>query len=437
MHRLVILIHIKPIHILKNVLQDLPRYLVNFARRFVTGSYASTHSAPSSRSSSKISNSTEPLLSRDTFGFRQIIVAGTAHGKVFGIDSSNGEILWSRIFGLGWASKIGGRVVPVKLFVTKTVADGGDPEVVLVSQRRAVNVGPSYLLPLPRKSHNRLPPKTLVDTVIFHLNARTGEEASGLSKTDSVLQGLDVIQGSLVEAYLLQTEMKTVVLLDEFLQVCVFVTALRLHSYPSFQVYLYPETQATQDAFAKIAASLSFPLRINSEDIGGRVRVLGHQVSIDDSSRGFRPVAYPTWSLSLPAGEDIQTLLPAAARGPVASIGKVLGNRTTLYKYLNPRLFTVLTASPTRSMCGIYIVDSMKGTVVYHAEVKSSSRGCEVKTALTENWLVYHYYEGEVGDGTARGAKGYRMVSVEFYEGQKEDEKTERCVLPSVYKNFL
>ena len=210
-----------------------------------------------------------------------------------------------------------------------------------------------------------------------------------------------------------------------------------VYSYPSFQVYLYPETQATQDAFAKIAASLSFPLRINSEDIGGRVRVLGHQVSIDDSSRGFRPVAYPTWSLSLPAGEDIQTLLPAAARGPVASIGKVLGNRTTLYKYLNPRLFTVLTASPTRSMCGIYIVDSMKGTVVYHAEVKSSSRGCEVKTALTENWLVYHYYEGEVGDGTARGAKGYRMVSVEFYEGQKEDEKTERCVLPSVYKKFL
>ncbi|KAF8809912.1 DUF1620-domain-containing protein [Phlegmacium glaucopus] len=369
--------------------QDFPRYLVNFARRFVTGSYASTHSAPSSRSTSKSSNSTEPLLSRDTFGFRQIIVAGTAHGKVFGIDSSNGEILWSRVFGLGWAGEIGGRVVPVKVFVTKTVADGGDPEVVLVSQRRAIN--------------------TLVDTVIFHLNARTGEDALGLSKKDAVLEGLDVIQGPLVEAYQLLTEMRTIVILDEFLQ-----------------VHLYPDTTATQDAFAKIAPSLSFPLTINSDETGGRVIVLGHQVSIDDSSRGFKPVGYPTWSLSLPADEEVQTLLPAAARGPVASIGKVLGNRTTLYKYLNPRLFTVLTASPTRSICGIYIVDSMKGTVVYHAEVKSSSSGgCEVKTALTENWFVYHYYEGEVGDGTARGAKGYRMVSVEFYEGQKEDEKTE------------
>ena len=193
----------------------------------------------------------------------------------------------------------------------------------------------------------------------------------------------------------------------------------------SFQTYLYPATPATQAAFAKIAASLSFPLRIHSEDTeaGGRVRILGHQVSIDESSIGLPPVAYPTWSLSLPVDEDIQALLPAAARGPVASIGKVLGNRTTLYKYLNPRLFTVLTASPTRSMCGIYVVDSMKGTLVYHAEVGSSSRGCEVKTALTENWLVYHYYES---DGTAGNAKGYRVVSVEFYEGQKEDEKTKR-----------
>jgi hypothetical protein len=130
------------------MLQEFPRFLVSFARRFVTGSYASTHSFPLSHSysSSKSSNSTESLLSRDTFGFRQIIVAGTAHGKVFGIDSSNGEIVWSRVFGLGWAGEIGGRVVPVKLFVTKTVADGGDPEVVIVTQRRADNVRLIYIL---------------------------------------------------------------------------------------------------------------------------------------------------------------------------------------------------------------------------------------------------------------------------------------------------
>ena len=207
----------KPLHVLM-MLQDLPRFLVSFAKRFVTGSYATTHSVPSS---SKSSNSTEPLLSRDTFGFRQIIVAGTANGKVFGIDSSNGEIVWSRVFGLGWAGEIGGRVVPVKLFVTKTVADGGDPEVVVVTQRQADNVCLLYTFISLRQKliPYHLPSQTLVDTVVFHLNARTGEDALGVSKNGSILQGLDIIQGSLVEGYLLQTEIKMVVLFDEFLQV--------------------------------------------------------------------------------------------------------------------------------------------------------------------------------------------------------------------------
>jgi hypothetical protein len=77
-------------------------------------------------------------------------------------------------------------------------------------------------------------------------------------------------------------------------------------------------------------------------------------------------------------------------------------------------------------MCGLYVVDSTKGTVVYHVQIKGHG-GCNIKTALTENWLVYHYFEGEVADGSVGGAKGYRMVTVELYEGEVVDEKTSRC----------
>ncbi len=90
-------------------------------------------------STSTKTNSSEEL-SRDLFGFRQIIVAATSHGKIYGIDSSNGEIIWSRILGLGWAEEVGAEIVPVKIYVTKSVSDGGDPEVVLVVQRIADNV---------------------------------------------------------------------------------------------------------------------------------------------------------------------------------------------------------------------------------------------------------------------------------------------------------
>lgn len=61
-------------------------------------------------------------------------------GKMYGIDSSNGEIIWSKILGLGWTVEVGGKVHPAKMFVIKTVSDGGNPEVVMVGQRKADNV---------------------------------------------------------------------------------------------------------------------------------------------------------------------------------------------------------------------------------------------------------------------------------------------------------
>jgi len=120
--------------VFKRTLQDFPRYAINFATRFATGSYALQSTTVVSSDSS-----TEELY-RDPFGFHQIIVAATGFGKVYGIDSSSGKIIWSRILGLGWAEDVGGHILPLKLHLTKTVSDGGDPEVVLVAQRRADNV---------------------------------------------------------------------------------------------------------------------------------------------------------------------------------------------------------------------------------------------------------------------------------------------------------
>lgn len=116
--------------------RDFPQYAVHFAKRFATGSYDSV-----SKRVAPIANTNDTnALSRDAFGFRKVIVAASARGKVYGIDSSNGEVIWSRVFGLGWAAEVGGRIYPVKIFTTKTVSDGDTPQVVLVTQRKADNV---------------------------------------------------------------------------------------------------------------------------------------------------------------------------------------------------------------------------------------------------------------------------------------------------------
>jgi hypothetical protein len=116
-------------------IQSFPRYLVGFVKRFATASYASVSAAISHDSG----------LYRDEFGFKKIIVAATQHGKMFGIDSSNGHVVWSRILGLGSAASVGGVIDPVKMFVVKSVSDGETPQVVLLTTRRGSDVRTSEI----------------------------------------------------------------------------------------------------------------------------------------------------------------------------------------------------------------------------------------------------------------------------------------------------
>ena len=173
----------------------------------------------------------------------------------------------------------------------------------------------------------------------------------------------------------------------------------------------------------------------------GPKRLLGHKIHMNDALSD-KHVAYPIWTFSVPEGQDIQSVVPAVRSkmgGGAASVGKVLGNRTTLYKYLNPRMFVMLS-EPRKSgprvekgknageTCGIYVLDSAKGNVVYRAVVPAVEGVCDVKVSLVENWLVYHYYDGEVGKVPAGNGdtKGWRIVTVELYEGNGVDQKTSR-----------
>jgi hypothetical protein len=119
----------------------------------------------------------------------------------------------------------------------------------------------------------------------------------------------------------------------------------------------------------------------------------------------------------------------------------VLADQSTLYKYSNPHLIAVVTESHVRThhdtsyaskttpkgRCTVYLVDSMKGSILYESSV-GSERGCDIKVTLVENWLIWNYYEDGSNDHTG-GTKGWRMVSVELYEGQA-DKKTRRYVRP-------
>lgn len=57
--------------------------------------------------------------------------------------------------------------------------------------------------------------------MVFHIDATTGGDATGKIARNDVLEGMDIVQGPIVESYLLEHEgQKIAVFLDEFLQVC-------------------------------------------------------------------------------------------------------------------------------------------------------------------------------------------------------------------------
>ncbi|KAA1466837.1 DUF1620-domain-containing protein [Dentipellis sp. KUC8613] len=385
--------------------RDFPQYLVHFVKRFLTGSYASASAAPTT-------STVAAAAERDAFGFRKIVVAAGEHGKVYGLDASNGAVLWSRVYGLGWAAQVGGRVVPTKVFVVRTVADA-DVQNEHESEAEAATQSGNAKNPHVVVVAQRIANNGLVDTVLFHIDALTGADVTGASDARDVLQGVDVISGPLLGAYLLEGETKNVALLDEFRQ-----------------VYLYPDTPASARTFAALAPSLHLPLRTGTP---GARSLTGHTFALGAGLAG-RAQAQAEWTTALPAGEEVIALVQRPA-GPVASLGRVLGNRTTLYKYLNANLVGVLTRDVTagkESGCGVYVLDGAKGSVVYHAalpgdvdaEGKASGkgRGCAVHAAFVENWLVYVYWDPE---WRAQGAmKGWKIVSVEFYEGKGVDDRT-------------
>lgn len=227
-------------------------------------------------------------------------------------------------------------------------------------------------------------------------------------RTSSIIQGLDIIESELVDAFMLSNSGGIIALIDKFLQ-----------------VHLYPDTSSAKSHFSSVAPKLYFPLRANG-------RVLGHQIH-PEMERTGKFTAYSTWTTHFPPGEDIISLSTRPLDEPVASLGKVLGDRTTLYKFLSPHTSVVVTRSSrvNAKTCGVYVIDGAKGSLLYHAIVPANEGSCEVITSLTENWLVYLYYDSE-GTGV-NDAKGYRVVSVEFYEGKEVNDRTRRCVnLPEV-----
>jgi ER membrane protein complex subunit 1 len=96
-----------------------------------------------------------------------------------------------------------------------------------------------------------------------------------------------------------------------------------------------------------------------------------------------------TWTIKPPAGAKIVNAVARPAHDPVASIGKVLGDRSVLYKYLSPNL-ALLTAISSTTLT-IYLIEAITGTILHTSTHSGIDTTSPIASIMSENWFAYSF----------------------------------------------
>ncbi|KAL8703661.1 MAG: hypothetical protein Q9201_003145 [Fulgogasparrea decipioides] len=135
------------------------------------------------------------------------------------------------------------------------------------------------------------------------------------------------------------------------------------------------------------------------------------------------------WTFGLQKKERVVTLAARPSSEPVASIGKALGDRNVLYKFLNPNLLIVGTVTVDTSSAAFYVLDSTSGHVVHSLTHPNVDTGQPVSSVASENWFAYSVFsnitdsEAEVGGGARPTMRGYQLVVSELFESSLPNDR--------------
>ncbi|KAK9368286.1 hypothetical protein V1509DRAFT_664443 [Lipomyces kononenkoae] len=120
----------------------------------------------------------------------------------------------------------------------------------------------------------------------------------------------------------------------------------------------------------------------------------------------------PTWKFTLPTSS--YRITSVASRDPddkTVSVGRVLGDRSVLYKYLNPHILAVAAVDDATKSAALFLIDDVTGRLLYSSfhddEVVDTAAG--VKVVVGEHWVVYSYW-------SELATRGEKLVVLDLYE---------------------
>lgn len=140
--------------------------------------------------------------------------------------------------------------------------------------------------------------------------------------------------------------------------------------------------------------------------------------------KGLNAEPIVQWTFQALSGQRVTSVVAKPAYDPVASIGTVLGDRSVLYKYLNPNTVLITAVSDEASTASIYLIDTISGDILYSVTHGGVDTTQPIASVLTENWFAYSLW-GDILPTTdiLPGSKGYQIVVSDLYESEIANDR--------------
>jgi len=130
------------------------------------------------------------------------------------------------------------------------------------------------------------------------------------------------------------------------------------------------------------------------------------------------------WSFSTPKTQRIVHIATRPSHDPVASIGRVLGDRRVKYKYLNPNTILVAAADDSASTLTVYLLDTVSGEILTSATHEGVDTGKPVECAIAENWFLCSFFARyTMKDSAGQSLMGYQLVVSDLYESDEANDR--------------
>ena len=149
----------------------------------------------------------------------------------------------------------------------------------------------------------------------------------------------------------------------------------------------------------------------------------GHLVARPSSLGKKKALA---WEFAPPARETIVSFAHRPAHDPVASIGKVLGDRNVLYKYLNPNILLVTCQDGQTQRVSFVLLDASTGEILHSAGRSSVNLKQPISSALSGNILAYSLYSSgseKSFPNEPQVPSGFQLSVSELYESPYPNDR--------------